>query len=99
MADYKKNDSYQKNVGGIAPSNRPPHWLSVGGENLTSTLIVNKSDFTTYKEQSTSYSNFARNIGIDFSDTSLNNYLDIANLGNYWSDNNCSFEHQIKFIS
>ena len=84
---YKKNNSYQKNVGGIAPPNRPPHWLSVGGENLTSTLIVNKSDFTTYKKQATSFSFFAKNIGIDFSDASLNNYLDIANLGNYWSDN------------
>ena len=84
---YKKNNSYQNNVGGIAPPNRPPHWLSVGGENLTSILIVNKSDFVIFKKQSSSTSNFAKNIGLDLSESMLNEYLSISNLGNYWSDN------------
>ena len=84
---YKKNNSYQKNVNGIGPANKPPHWLSVGGENLTSQLITMDSDFGLFKRQAGGISGWATSLGIDFSDSSLNQFLSVSNLGNYWSDN------------
>jgi hypothetical protein len=84
---YKRNNSYQKNVDGIAAPNKPPHWLSVGGENLTSQLITNDNNFVEFKNNAGGISGWAASLGYDFSDASLDQYLSISNLGNYWSNN------------
>lgn len=84
---YDLNHSNMPNVGGLNASNKPPHWLSVGGENMTSSLIRFKLDYQGFKKEFQSKKSWVEWLGITFDENWVKNYLDLANLNQMWSSN------------
>ena len=84
---YQMNNSRQKNVGGLNPSNKPPHWLNIGGENMTSALVQFKDDYEGFRKQMSENPGWVNSLGINFTSAWIDEYLSINNLNNMWSNN------------
>ncbi len=64
---------------------QPPFWFKQGSENVMSMSLAHKNDLTAFKQMSGRKSWVNQAIP-DFGPDWINNYLDISNLGNQWSD-------------
>jgi hypothetical protein len=84
---YELNGSKQKNNGILNPPNKPPHWLNVGGENLTSAFIRYKGDYQGYRSLWLGNTGWINSLGYDFNSKWIDDYLSITNLNNMWSNN------------
>ncbi len=84
---YELNGTMQKNVGGLNPPNKPPHWLNIGGENMTSAFVRFKGDYEGFRKQMAGSTGWVNSQGIDFNSKWIDDYLSISNLNNMWSNN------------
>ncbi len=84
---YAINKTSKPNVNGLNPSNKPPHWLSIGGENITSQLITDKSNYESFHQSFPLNEGWVKYAGIDFTPEWIDQYLSISNLNNMWSNN------------
>ena len=84
---YELNHSMKPNVGGFNPSNKPPHWLNVAGENVTSSLVRFKDDYQGFRREIGDKKSWIAWIGMNFDAAWVDSYLDISNLNNMWSSN------------
>ena len=84
---YSLNKSSKPNVNGINPPNKPPHWLSIAGENVTSQLISDKDDYENFHKSFPLNEGWVKFAGIDFTPEWIESYLSISNLNNVWSNN------------
>jgi len=69
----------------IKSPNLPPFWMNQGSEGLMQSLLANKSDLNGFAKAIGRKSWTEQTIP-DFSPEWINNYLNISNLGNSWSD-------------
>ena len=82
---------YLNSVSVIAPKQntksplQPPFWFKQGSENVMSMSLAHKNDLKTFTQMSGRKSWVNQTIP-DFGPDWINNYLDISNLGNEWSD-------------
>jgi len=72
---------------GLNALNQPPYWMSIGGEEIPYFLTSSGGDFVRFKTFLTSNWNFDPKDIPSFDSTWLNSYLDLSNLGNFWSNN------------
>jgi hypothetical protein len=64
---------------------QPPFWYKQGSENVMSMSLTHKNDLTSFKQMSGRKA-WVNQVIPDFGPDWINNYLDISNLGNQWSD-------------
>jgi hypothetical protein len=84
---YSINKSSRPKVNGLSAPNQPPHWLSSSSENTTSQVLANKNDFEEFAKGQKSFKSWAKRLDINFTPEWVDNYVDIKNLNNMWSDN------------
>jgi hypothetical protein len=84
---YAINKSSQPKVNGLSAPNKPPHWLSSSSENTTSQVLASKNNYEAFARTQNSYKDWARRLGIDFTTAWVDDYVDIKNVNNMWSDN------------
>ena len=70
----------------VLSSNLPPFWMNQGSEGLMYFSLAYKNDLKGFIEKASRKSYEVDQNIKDFSPDWINNYLDIANLGNSWSD-------------
>jgi hypothetical protein len=69
----------------IKSPNLPPFWMNQGSEGLMQSLLANKTDLNGFIK-AVGRKSWTEQTIPDFSPEWINNYLNIANLGNAWSD-------------
>ena len=84
---YSLNKSSAPSVNGLSAPNKPPHWLSSSSENTTSITLANKASFEEFAKTQQGFKSWARNLGLDFTTDWVDNYVDIKNVNNMWSNN------------
>ena len=84
---YSLNKSSAPSVNGLSAPNKPPHWLSASSENTTSIVLANKDSFEEFEKTQQGFKSWARNLGLEFTTDWVDNYVDIKNLNNMWSNN------------
>ena len=83
---YAKNNALKSGPSSaILPDNQPPYWMNIGLEQISGNISVNGDNFIRYMQASLIMPSVHQVIP-DFSEAWLNNFLDLKNLGNGWSD-------------
>jgi len=92
---YWSNNSYEPTRGQLRATNEPPFWLNIAGEGFAQQFYaIENNQYSVYEGIFPNNFAWARQALPGFSQKDINDYLDISNLNNYWSNYGCCFDNR-----
>jgi len=85
LFQYYKHETSVTSKGTITSPNFPPAWINIAGENLTFDAFRFESDYQNFR-MSQNFSEWMNQLGHPITARWLDDFLDIKNLNNSWSD-------------
>jgi hypothetical protein len=91
---YAVNNSYMPQRGDLRATNEPPFWLNISGEGFAQQFYgIENNQSWLYTNLFAGDFGWAKQVLPGFGQQDINEYLDIKNLNNYWSNFGCCVDN------